>query len=372
MLGAIIGDLAASTAKLRRDIFFLQLVGPKAKISECGFSILATVKYLVAKEAGSDISFADSVRDTLDSTPRYIVYFSREFNESGLDFESSRIAMLMRAAVCAWWYDSPQESLDATFSMFTEPWVDKEERYAAKFLIDIIHMLRTGYTKDNTYNRLDDVFKDCISQPHWMKGRGLLSMLFRAWDTFYQSHDFGTAINNAMRLPGDPRMNAALTGLLAEAMYGSLYYLRKNKYIENDVPGVLITIPQNIEEHFASELVAIMRRYVMSQPFFPKNNSMTNIDWHQYEGIENPFADMVISPELHRDIMRGAFAKRDNEYGIYLDNGSFYVCRDWKIYCRFRFYYRQDKTFYIGGLQRAQEFTPDEAIAAVRSILDSF
>lgn len=370
MLGALIGDMAAATAKTRRDIFFLQLVGPKSRLSESGFSVFATIKYLMEHESGGTTAYPDIYRAMLESAPGHIIYFSKAFNEGGQNFMESRAALLMRAAVCAWWYDDPSESFDAVFQIFEEPWADKEEKYAVKFLIDIIHLLRNGFTKDATFDRLDEVFKDCIASPRWMHGTGLLSQVFRAWDAFYQAHDFGTAINNGMQLPGDPRLNAALCGTIAEAMYGSLYFLRKKKYIGTDEPGVFITLPVQVEEFFSAEMLAIMQKYIVTNKFFPKNNSMTNIEWHQYEGIDNPFYGRRMTLGQYERLMRGEIPDAQSSgYGVYLDNGSFYICRNWEIYCRFRIYFQSDGSFQIGGVQRAMEFDIDVALDAFTTVM---
>lgn len=370
MLGALIGNLAAATAKTRRDIFFLQLIGPKARLSESGFTILAAIKYNLVKEQGDTPVFSDIYEKMLASIPKFLTYFSRDFNEGGQDFVSSPATLMMRTVVCAWWYSDPAEAYDVVFEMLQEPWADKEERYAVKFLIDIIHLLRSGFSKDATYDLLDNMFKDCITKPRWMQGDGLLSRLFRAWDAFYQSHDFGSAVNNAMQLPGDPRFNAALCGSMAEAMYGSLYYLRKKKYIGDDEPGVIITIPQAINEYFAPEMLAMMQKYVIYHRFFPKNNSRTNVEWHQYEGIENIYYGRQLNPEQYDKILRGEVAEDNSEgYGIYLDNGSFYICRDWEIYCRFRILLQQEEVYQVSGLQRASEISYPDAVNAFDSIM---
>lgn len=363
--------MAAATAKTRKDIFFLQLVGPRARLSESGFSVLMTIRHLLEREGGGTVSYADMYRQALTDTPQHLLYFSRDFNDSGRDFENSKAAFIMRALVCAWWFQNPADSYDAVFGMLTEPWIDKEEHYAVKFIIDVIHALRAGLSKDETYNSLDDVFKDCIGKPHWMNGQSVLGQLFRAWDAFYRAPDFGTAINNAMQLPGDPRVNAAIAGSMAEAMYGSLYFIRKKKYIDGDNPGVLIQLPQPIETHFAAEFVAVMRSYVMSQVFFPKNNSMTNIEWHQFENIDNPYYGRILSDDEFNGILRGKASDTEEDYGLYLDNGSFYVCRNWEIYCRFRVYPAQDGGYVIGSLQRALEFRPEEAENALAAALGS-
>ena len=59
---------------------------------------------------------------------------------------------------------------------------------------------------------------------------GLLTYIFRAWDSFYRAFDYTSTIHNAMKWPGDKHLTASIAGAFADAMYGCEMSFIKKKY----------------------------------------------------------------------------------------------------------------------------------------------
>ena len=76
---------------------------------------------------------------------------------------------------------------------------------------------------------------------------------------FYDSFDYGSALHNAMKLPGDRHLNAIIVGALADAMYGCDMYLVKKKYGE--------TSHLNIEKMIDKDIIESWKEMLTSSPY---------------------------------------------------------------------------------------------------------
>jgi len=114
---------------------------------------------------------------------------------------------------------------------------EKEELYAKRFILDLIRSLRNGATKSKAYYSTVS-FEDLSKTWNWKtdnkeKNIGLLTYIFRAWDSFYRGFDFTSTIHNAVKWPGDKNLTAAISGAFADAMYGCEMTFIKKKYAGN-------------------------------------------------------------------------------------------------------------------------------------------
>ena len=190
MVGAIIGDLAAWTWEHDKNAFYKRLILPEAVHSSKLKDMFLTTDLLM-RQKDMDLD-------------NYRTYFG----------ESDPVETLIRTIAIGWLYDSEQETRDAfqKYSLFDY----KEDWYAGRLLCLHIFNLRHGASKKeaalaNQLQYMVEYFKDKETA---------LGIVCRAWKAFESAFDFGSAIHNAMKLPGDRHVNGILVGALADAMYG--------------------------------------------------------------------------------------------------------------------------------------------------------
>lgn len=354
MLGAIIGDLAAWTYEHDRTCFWGHLVSPEAKVSEYGLSVLNTASIIAAdpdmpKEQAKVFTqrgFRNFSAESVEMSPSALkwakeiecAYGSRVFGIG-----------ILRMVTCAF-FGVPDKEM-----WFETTW-EKEEGYTHLFLNQMISLLRQGKTKDEVYEELGSVFKNCRHHWNWLNEEGMLSYLLRAWDAFYRAFDFTSAIHNAMRMNGDHRLMGAFTGAIAGAMYGCRYNMVKRKYQEEKsyAPYVYMTWPKALMRDYPEPMRFIEERAVKQRIFFPKNNAMTNVERHTWQAVENPFADFVIDEEKKGILLYAFEPDWDNRYGFYWENGWFYVYRSGFLLLRFQLKQVPDMTYRICHLQQTE------------------
>lgn len=191
MTGAIIGDLAAWTWEHDPDSFYPNLVSQKAVCSSWGEMLLTAGNTLRKKK---DIS-----RDEFKH------FFSFQ------DGWEQEIGAVMRAIPVAWLYDTEKE-VDHATGLYSLK-MDKEDRYASHFMAKLIFSLRNGATKkEATLVEHVSPFRIFTKGDNSKHGKGPLGYLVRAWMAFYDAFDFTSALHNAMKLPGDRRVNGIPVG----------------------------------------------------------------------------------------------------------------------------------------------------------------
>lgn len=338
MLGGIIGDLAASTYLREPQVFYKQLFDERATLSEYGLSILATVSFLRT----SHIAYTDKEQCKAFVLHYFVSADMAQLSENATlwkynpNMRLSPVAqgmLLNRLATNALISDDPEKT---DIGLFFDDNMDKPEGYARMFVRKLIARLHSGATKDEVYEELGDVFKGIRHDWQWKENQSVLDLLMRAWDCFYTSFDFGSAIHNAVRYPNsNTRQLASLTGLIAEAMYGCRSYFVKEKFNpEHD--EVDLYLPKSIGECYREDLEYGRKQMVWNNVFWPKNNSRTNIEWHSYTPIKSRYHGLEVSKEIQRRILRSFEPGWESRYSFYLDNGWIYLCRSFHLIGRFQ------------------------------------
>lgn len=358
MIGAIIGDLAAWTYEHDRTRFWSHFTSEEAKVSEFGLSVLAAAELISTDRNMPKDRAAEFTRQRFR-----VLSPAVELSPAALEWSSSLncpygstmfgIAML-RMATCAffevpdkeWWFES-------TF--------DKEEGYTRMFLSQMVSLLRQGKTKDEVYEELGPVFKNCRHHWNWQEETGMLSYLLRAWDAFYRSFDFTSAMHNAMKMNGNHHLMGAFTGAIAGTMYGCRYSMIKKKYQKEESysPYKCISWPNSLMEEYSEPIHFIEDRAIRERVFYPKNNAMTNVELHSWQNVENPFAGEVIDEEKKRILLYAFEPDWDNRYGFYWENGWFYVYRSGFLLLRFQLRQLSDNTYRICHLQKTEAIQAD-------------
>lgn len=360
MLGGIYGDLAASTYLRDKEVFYRQLYDEKATLSEYGLTILEQ-----AEMCGKDHVVKSCLPfESLRQADPYARHDFVKLSDAMIEKSSSPTAMsylnedarvVLQFATGAWWMDDEKSEF---FNINLPPnfYFEKPSGYARQFITTIITRLLNGETKDQVYEQLGPVFKSIRHNWEWKTSEGdILHYVLRAWDCFYKAFDFGSAIHNAVRCVGDIRLNATLTGMIADAMYGCGSYYVKKKYAQQDSNETFLTLSGPMKEAYRLALRVIDEQRRWRNIFFKKNNARTNVERHYFYSTPNLWEDKVISPELRRRILKAFYTSWEARFGFYLDNGWIYVYRSFVLIGRFRLKKIHDGTYRIVDTQQSDE-----------------
>ena len=352
MFGAIIGDLAANTYLRRKETFYSQLIDDDARLSELNLSVIWASKFANSNPYGCSVNDLRGFINFLNKNDTFSTLISPIAKEWCKDpngeFYKYGVGMyLMRCGTFSFWEGELKDCLYER--------VEKEDWYACECLQKILQLLYKGYTKDEVWRCLNGVFTDCYNHWKWRTEEGgTMNYLFRAWNNFYNAFDFGSALHNAVKQVGDIRINCALTGMIAAAMYGYQTYLKKIKYCDGNDPIVYLDIKQYLES-YPEEYTIIKKQLEWNYVFWPKNNSRTNVERHVYKPVKSRFLNLRINPEIHRRILHSFAPDWDHRFSFYKDNGWIYVCRSFRILGRFKFKY-VNGDFIISDTQNNMDF----------------
>lgn len=326
MIGAFIGDLAAWTWSRDRSKFYPQLFSDVAQKSVYSDVLLFTAMTLLENP---NVSREEFLR-------MHQCCFGIGDARANAEYD------LLHSIVIGWVYDGDDIfQAISTYCLLDE----KEEVYASHFLANLIYLLRTGSTKKEAAQvEFCGTFRSFTKDEYRKTGNGVLSYLVRAWISFYDAFDFGSAIHNAVKKPGNLTLNCILTAALADAMYGCEHYFIKKQYEGGRFIECLDFIDNRLYK------LAGVRR-----TFFPKNNARTNVERHIWHNAICPLLDKVITPELKRRITKAFYTDWDNRFGFYLDDGWIYVYRSFVLLSRFQFQVQKDGTFRIVNYQESDE-----------------
>ncbi len=311
MLGAIIGDLAARTYKENRELFYSELFSEQADFSVYGHALLKAMSRNVLSDRSIDVSPIGS--------PYKLQY---------------RGQWLMWQIMDAWnmieLKDMPQ-----FYS------IDKDEQYARMFVLEIIRSLRSGKSKRETFLTVQS-FENMFNNWDWRnpkESEKLTTFVFRAWECFSKGFDFTSSIHNAMKCSGDKHLMGALTGAFASAMYGCRHSFIKKKYAADNKTTIelLGKVEVAIENYYHYALGRECdKEGEYRRAFFPKNYSLTNVEWHHFTPVENPFGELLFTDAQYRRILRSSPTGWECRYGLYLDDGWMYIYRSGYLLGRFR------------------------------------
>lgn len=370
MLGGLYGDLAADTYLRDPNIFYERLFDDKAVLSEYGLSILATYKFVTQAK-----SKTDDRREMFDIARRMITeadYKVASVSDRAKAWANECFAMCYPTA-SGMYLNRLATFYGISDTVANEGWAiadihsDKAEGYANIFMGEIIRSLRNGLSKDETYAQMNPIFKDCRRNWNWKELEDPISLLIRAWDCFYNSFDFGSAIHNAVRYPNSyTRQIASLTGLLAEAMYGCTVYHKKKQF--GNI-YTLLELPQTIRQAYNGFLRSIMLLYPKSRNFYRKNDSCTNVERHHYHTITSEYRTLSLSYSQYKHLLYGYDTNDDIRVGIYLDDGWLYLHYGYDIIGRLKFKLNGDK-YFISDIQSTEGYNEGKVDVALKIVLN--
>lgn len=350
MLGAVIADMAAWTMEHDKECFFRQLVSPRAKLSGYGWLLLAMrktvqsdgliVKHRFYMEIGKALAHADAL--CVDLPLEWRRWGLSEY-DSPIPFDL-KIALIISAFINSGYLsENRQEHLG-----WKHFFHGGKQEYYARSIMTVLRRLHNGATKDEAIEEIPKPFFDYYASGCGHSWKDLLEYTTFAWRCFYHSWDFTSALHNASKCTGNRRLAMILAGTFAEAMYGYWYSMTKKQYGGNYNE---ITCPDSLNEEIQKQFYDIRFSEDIHRIFFPKNNALTNVEHHVWTNVDNPYANIVISPEMRSRMMYAFHTGWEARYGIYLDNGWFYVYRSHCLLLRFQLKEMADGTWRIYQFQ---------------------
>ncbi len=98
----------------------------------------------------------------------------------------------------------------------------------------------------------------------------------------------------------------------------------------------MIGMPQKVIKSYGDVIQEMSKDAYSNRFFFKKNDSLTNVERHKWTQVKNPYSNIFVDEALKSKIMRAYHTGWEQRYGVYLDNGWFYVYRSYRILLRFQ------------------------------------
>jgi len=336
MLGAIIGDLAASQWQLDKNAFYKFLVTDEAKATEYGVEVMFLTPDIVNKKPIDEHFFANAL------TPPYSQghLFSAQIDEWSqgdflrIPYNRVRGVLAITAGMIGWTSERKDE-IEIRLSQLNIFGINKEDWYATRIMARAVFDLKVFGRKDlisSSSNNVYDLLKS------WnIDKMGLLADVTRAWKCFETSFDFTSAIHNAVKSKINPHLTAALAGMFAEAAYGCRYVFLKCKYTGIVGYRNCIQIPEHLKKFYGYRLFeqSMLEYNKELKTFHKKNCSETDVEIHSWSETINAYQEIHISNEMYDRIFYGFDTDEANPYGFYWDDGKFYLYGKDHLFARF-------------------------------------
>lgn len=350
MIGAVIGDLAAWTWEHDRNYFYEKLVSPAAMISVYGLLPIAMwpiihdensiLKHHLYKTCGKALAHS---RAAGFEVPEGWQRWGLTDYDKAIPFDL-KVALIMSAVIDSGNF-SEKRQRELQWSSFFHG--GKQEVYAS-MMMTVLRRLNEGATKDEAIVDIPEIIVNYYPTNIGYKWHDLLEYTTFSWRCFYYSWDFTSALHNAAKCTANRHLAMMLTGAFAEAMYGSGYSMTKMKYGGNYEQ---IEFPPSLPENLTDQFREIRLSEYNNRHFFKKNDALTNVEKHTWIDVDNPYSDKVIDQGFKKTMMRAYATDWDNRYGIYLDNGWFYIYRSHYLLLRYKLTAHTDNTYRITNLQ---------------------
>ena len=159
--------------------------------------------------------FRDRSSETIDNIPYSVRH----------PYNSWGNGSAMRASACGWLAQSVEDALDLGRRSAIITHNHPEGIKGAQAVATAIYLARTGSTKEEIHQYIEDTFgydfsRDCDDiRPTYHFDESCQGTLPAALAAFFDSHDFESAIRLAVSLGGDSDTIACITGGIAEAFY---------------------------------------------------------------------------------------------------------------------------------------------------------
>lgn len=240
MIGAVIGDIAGERlvgskgCTLERD-FILNFSGSFTDDSVQTAAIAKALMDCRGDYQNLSTIARDSLKEICSRYPYagYGAGFVRWLNDKELKpFNSFGNGSAMRVSPCAWVAKSLDEVLDLSYKVTVithnhEEGIKGAQAVAAVSFLALQNTPKNEIKKYITENFYDINFTIDEIRPFYTFDPTCQGSVPQALEAFFESHDFESALLNALSLGGDADTIGAMTGSIAEACYGVPASLRQ-------------------------------------------------------------------------------------------------------------------------------------------------
>lgn len=336
MIGAVIGDLAAWTWEHDRDCFYRKLVSHDARLSGYGLLPVVLWESIVTNEEEliQNLLYVIIGKALMHALPAGIeipeswrVWGAFEYNRP-MPFDL-KIALISSAFIDSGFLSKERQQVLNWVSIFHG---GKQEYYASQ-IMTILRRLNEGATKDEAVSGIPNVVFDFYQSGTPHKWKNYLEYITFAWRCFYYSWDLTSALHNAAKCDGNRHLAMMLTGAFAEAMYGCTYSMTKQKFGGH---YEFIDFPKSLPDSVLDQLYKIQSYEKENRIFFKKNIALTNVESHIWTNVDNPLDSYPVNDELYRRLLKAYDTGWEYRFGVYLDNGWFYIYRSHCLLYRFQ------------------------------------
>lgn len=228
MLGAIIGDLAGSIyeydqVKACHPVKMRKILEDNAFFSDDTILTIAILDAILnKKDYGKNLR--DYVAKFENYKPNFLPYFEKPFSPNFLKWSKSKESgtsrgngAMMRISPVGFLFETEEEVIENA-RLATIPSHNCEESICcAKTVALIVFYGRKGLSKEDIKNKLNlEVKRPQIKSFNYTCYETLDVCLY----SFFKSKSFKDALKIALSFGGDTDTNCAITGAMAEAMYG--------------------------------------------------------------------------------------------------------------------------------------------------------
>ena len=362
MLGGIIGDLAAWTWQNDKSVFYDKLMSEEAKLSEYGAMILAMVNsvfyysestpidpYKVAsflpQELRDEMPISNSISEWLVNDRLY------DYPNKSFPLNDIKRALATTYSLTGWANETATGASEQARKIAIQFQIEKADFYAIQCLPKLIWGLRKGLSKEAALLTLDEHIRNLTTNLKYRADDDALGVVVRAWDAFYRSYDFTSTIYCAVKSPINPHLTAAIAGEFAEAMYGCELGFLKKKYSDN--PVFVISLPRRIKVSHQDKIDFLKEKTNVEKK--KKNCAMTNVERHNWISVQSKFEGKTFDKTFYETLKKAFYTDWDNRYGLYLDDGWFYVYRSYVLICRFKVIQESENHFSVANIQSSNE-----------------
>lgn len=260
MMGAIIGDIVGSVyewhnIKTKEFLLFQD---------KCFFTddTVMTVAVAVAlMNGGEKDAFIDAIKKygRLYPDAGYGGRFgSWLFSNSREPYHSWGNGSAMRTAAVGWWFDSMEKTRVVAALAAGATHNHPEGIKGAESTAAAIFLARTGHSKPEIKEYVEQEFGYDLSQtldnirPGYRFNESCQDTVPQAIIAFLESSDFEDAIRNAISLGGDSDTLAAIAGSIAEAAYGVPRWIKDKvwEYLDEPLRDVLLRWQEALSRRF--------------------------------------------------------------------------------------------------------------------------
>lgn len=228
LYGAIAGDIAGSTHE------FYGVTGAEQSLFEANSSFTddTILTLAVADALMNDMPIAGALRTYATLYPRPMGGYGSRFvgwleaGDGALPYNSYGNGSAMRVSACGWLADTLEETIALARQSAECTHNHPEGIKGAEATAACIFLARTGKTKDEIRQYVNDNYYDMsrsyedIYNGEYIFGAHCQNTVPEAITAFLYSTDFESALRYSMLINKDTDTAAAITGSIAEAFYG--------------------------------------------------------------------------------------------------------------------------------------------------------